>query len=290
MVIGVVIGGVASVLVSALAVAGAWAQGVVTPTELGAVVAPAASPSVPQAPTPFQALNVEVRVTETTGFARDTALERAARQSLPTVIHQGLGLPLAEAQEKVAKLGDPMKFVKQYNIVKESVLPFYQLRVNLVFNEEMLRKNFGGLNTLKTPEIEGPLSSPSPSVAAPEISNKTYIVQIDEPSAAGQDRARRAMAGVSGSTAVYTEITVDRVTLTVTTAQSEQELKDALAGVSATIVAAAEPLAPAEAPPSPENTTAAPPPAAQPTAQPAAPPSASPPNTQGRPAWLPSFW
>jgi hypothetical protein len=277
---------------------GVWAQNSPTlapvrPTQVANTVTPTAALPV----SPFTVENVVVTLSGTTGFARDTALEQAARQSLPGVLTRTLGLTTVEAQAKVKNLGDTLRFVSQYNIVKESVVPTYQLTTNLTFNESMLRTNFGQKITTISTTITYKTTS---STAEPEATNlqapvagQVYRVVVNDATAAGQDRARRLLNALPETTAIYETITTQSITLKLTTTQPETALNTALAGFSFTIA----PVLNESPTPVPTTVTLAPstgaplPEATQPTAQPnTTTPAPTPRPKPTRPAWLPDFW
>ncbi len=249
-----------------------------------------ATPSPTLASNPFQIKGVAVVLSQTTGFARDVALEQAARQALPQVLQGALGLPAAEANRKARAVGEAMRFVARYQVLQEAVLPAYSLTADLTFNESMLRKNFGGVASTATATQSLPATAASPSVSssmpASMPATQAYVVRISEPTAAGQDRARRQLAALPGTEVTYRLISGQGVELNVRTGQTNGALAAALAGWQPIITPVAPEAVPVQADATPEAPTSeALPATAQPRqpAQPAAPPSR-------RPAWLPDLW
>lgn len=246
---------------------------------LGGVQAQAVSPSifVATAPNPWLVPGVVVTVTDTAGFARDMALEQAARQSLPKVLSGPLGLATAEASRKARTVGEALQFVSRYQIVRESVLPSYTLTVDLQFNEAMLRKNFGGLvsPTQPTKAASGNTGSASPTVVP--ATRQEWVVRVAEPTAAGQDRARRALAALPNTTATIRLLASQGIEFLVQSPASPTELTAALAGWQPQISAVSANPPMVEAVPAPAELAA-----------PVAP--AATPEARTRPAWLPELW
>lgn len=104
-------------------------------------MASAAQPAQPA--DPFTVRNITVTVSNSTGFARDAALQQAAHSGLAQVL-QVLPMPAAQASSTAASIGNAMAFVQSYSIVHEALVPTYTLTVDLTYNQDMLRKNFGG--------------------------------------------------------------------------------------------------------------------------------------------------
>jgi hypothetical protein len=229
---------------------------------------------------PWQVKGVTVVLSGTTGFSRDMALEQAARQALLQVLQNPLGLSAAEAAAKARAVGEALRFVSRYQIVQEAVLPSYSLKADLTFNEAMLRKNFGGV---VAPVAVSNTAAVAPGTAASPAtggSAQSYIVRVPEPSAAGQDRARRALAALPDTRVTYRLISGQGIELNVQSAQPEQALRSTLAGWQPEI-RPAEPEAKlgVTEPATPEPVATEPKAAVPPT-----------PPASRRPAWLPDLW
>ena len=238
------------------------------------------------AQSPLEIKAVAVTISGTSGFARDVALEQAAKQALPQVLQgPSFQLTAAEAKAKTKAVGSAMPFVAKYKIVKESVLPTYALVADLTFSEPLLRKNFGGvkaeMQASETPKTEA--KSPAEAQPTPSQARRTtYVVRVPDSTPAGQDRARRALKALPQTTVLLRLISVQGVELTVTSAQPEDALKGALSAwptadwrvqtasveTPATPVLEAMPARPAD-------------PAATPTSAPA---------RRNLPAWMPDLW
>ncbi|MCA3244164.1 MAG: hypothetical protein INF43_02525 [Alphaproteobacteria bacterium] len=224
-------------------------------------------------PNPWLVPGVVVTVTDTAGFARDVALEQAARQALPKVLSVPLGLAAADATRKARTVGEALRFVSRYQIVRESVLPNYTLTVDLQFNEAMLRKNFGGVVSPTQPAGTVPSANPTASPTVVSAIPQEWVVRVAEPTAAGQDRARRALAALPNTTATIRLLAPQGIEFLVQSTVTPAELTAALAGWQPEISAASATLPVVEATP------------AVPVA-----PAATPPAARTRPAWLPELW
>ena len=248
-------------LVALLVPVSVWAQPLISAT----------APVLQNAPNPLQVLSVSVVLSGTTGFARDAALEQAARQALPKVLQTEMfGLSATEATAKTKALGAVLPFVARYNIVTERVVPVYSLVADLTFNEAKLRQNFGGVATPLAPAA----ASVTGTTPAPAPATHRWLVRITEPSAAGQDRARRALAALPNTRVTIYELARAELTFAVMTPQPEASILAVLKAWQPNIMP--QPEAPA---PVAIDTTPSP-------AEPATP--AAPPRTT--PAWLPDFW
>jgi hypothetical protein len=233
---------------------------------------------------PWQVKGVTVVLSGTTGFSRDMALEQAARQALLQVLQNPLGLSAAEAATKARAVGEAMRFVSRYQIVQEAVLPSYSLKADLTLNESMLRRNFGS----NFGGVVAPVAvSATAAVAASATANpatvgnaRGYIVRVPEPSATGQDRARRALAALPETRVTYRLISVQGIELNVRSAQPEQALRNALAGWQIEI-------RPAEAEAKLDAIELAKPELVANEPKAALPPT---PPASRRPAWLPDLW
>lgn len=257
------------------------AQAQAVSSSLPAVV----SATVPASP--WLVSGVVVTITDTTGFARDVALERAARQALPKVLAGPLGLPVAEANRKAKAVGEALQFVSRYQLMKESILPNYTLTVDLHFNEAMLRKNFGGVVSQTAPNA--PMANPTVATSnttpspAPSAIAQRWVVRVNEPTAAGQDRARRALAALPATTVTLRLIAPQGVEFMVASNQPPAVLREALAGWQPELTPVTE-----HATPTPSSEPAAAP-ATVPMVTPGAPAAPAAPSRQ-RPAWLPDLW
>jgi hypothetical protein len=230
------------------------------------------SSALPPVSNPLLVPSLSVVISGTTGYARDAALEQAARQGLPIVLSgPAFGLNAAEVAPKIKSLGSALPFVTRYTIRNERVLPSYSMVVDMVYNQAMLQKNFGAIHApaaSPTAPISGTEATPAPS-AMPQV----WLVRVQEPSAAGQDRARRALAALPNTTATLHEITRMGVVLKVTSGTPQNEIVTALAGWNPSIEPyTAQPVAAAPATPSVGAGT--------PLRAPARP----------NPAWLPDLW
>ncbi len=260
----------------------------------------AAQSSLTSSPTtsptsPWQIKGVAVVLSQTTGFARDVALEQAARKALPAVLTGPMGLPAAEAQRRVATLGEAMRFVSRYQIGREVVLPSYALTVDLTFNEAMLRRNFGGS---VSPSATLPISATSTASSLTEVvatatPRERWRVWIPEPAVAAQDRARRALQALPDTTVTLRRWVREGVEYDVASLQSPDQLRAALVGWSAELQPLTEPLIPAATNATNAAVSIAEGPPAQATeaaAATAVPPAAPKPALLKRPSWLPELW
>ena len=236
---------------------------------------------------PFEVKGVAVTVSGTTGFARDVALEQAARQALPTLL-QGpqFGLNAADAAAKVKALGDAMPFVARYKIVQESVLPSYALVADLTFNEALLRKNFGGVAgaaaVSPTAGMVAPTGDDTPLATA--SAKQGWVVRVPEPTPAGQDRARRALAALPETTVTLRLISTQGVELNVLSSQSQEALQAALAGWQASIQPQTAAVYSPAYTPAEDNPSTLPTPRAGEPSAPAAP------ARRNIPAWMSDLW
>jgi len=238
---------------------------------------------------PWVVKGVNVVLSGTTGFARDVALEQAARQALPTVLTGPLGLPAAVAARYAKTIGSAMPLVSRYQIVRESVLPTYALTVDLTFQEALLRKNFGGVvgsvvsSTLPVSPTGSVVSSSMRDTPAPESTPPTaarWLVRLPDPTAAGQDRARRALLALPASQVIIQRIGPMGVEFLVVGPASEAAMQNALPGTAAEIQPAT-PMPPANISASTSAVS---------SSAPRAPAAISSTMAPNRPAWLPDLW
>lgn len=224
----------------------------------GVVSGSAAAPS----PTdPFTIKGLVAAVSGSTGFDRDGALDSAARAGLARVL---AALPMDEAKaRKTAKtVGDPQRFVSSYIIVKEALVPAYSLTVDLTFNEQMLRANFGGVKTvavsssssvssLLTGGASGTiagggaavaLASPTLIVAA---AKHTFVVRLTDGDPGAQDRVYKKLREPAGASIRYRVATSEGAEWDVTTPLDQPALEADMRPLNATVVS---PLPPSQAP------------------------------------------
>ena len=155
---------------------------------------------------PFTIRGVSVTLPDK-GFAREAALEAAARQALPQAL-QLLPLSAADARRTARSVGTAMQFVSSYQIVQETLLPTYRLVTDLTFNESMLRTNFGGkLVASSTVVVSGSAVSGSVpaavSVSAPAPLAPQWIVRVASNNPADLDRAFRALQALPQANVTY---------------------------------------------------------------------------------------
>lgn len=249
------------------------------------------SASVPTATNPMLVPSITVVISDTAGYARDAALEKAARMALPKVLTGPVfQLNSKDIAPKLKSLGSAMPFVARYSIKQERVLPTYSMVVDMTFNEAKLRQNFGGIK-VQVGEGTGTVavSATMGAMAQPTAAPTAWLVRVNEPTAAGQDRARRALNALANTRAVVQEVARTSITFKVMSAQPQNQLAEALAGWNPVIAPYA--ATPVER----VNTTPAAPryqetyaqdPAATPTAAPAQTPTVG----RNAPAWLPDLW
>lgn len=217
---------------------------------------PTAQASVAQA-APFTVKGISIDLSNTTGFARDAALDQAAAKGLPLVL---VNLPMPEtlAQETARSVGDPMRFVASYAVVKETLIPNYSLIADLTFNEAMLRTNFGGKSTAVENSVSTSTVASATPLPPPPL--QTYLIQVNTADPIHQDEVYRRLTQTSATTVRYKSMARGAAQLEVTTPLSGPEVASLLEGTSANLqnqipsvptsptqswVAAASPTAPA---------------------------------------------
>lgn len=140
-------------------------------------------------PAAFSVDGVVVKLDESEGFNRDAALTAAARQGLPVALGQITPVMLStKATEVAASIGEPMTFVKSYKIVKEILVPAYQLTVNLQFDGVKLQSNFGS-KVLPEAVVSGTLGVTTTDTVSgsAEVSVAITVVHVESDTAQGQD-------------------------------------------------------------------------------------------------------
>lgn len=218
---------------------------VITPS--APVVASSTAPAATGMVGPFTIKDVTVVLSQTAGFARDTALDQAAKQALPKVL-EALPMDATEANEKAKAVGEPLRFVSSYKIVKEALIPTYSLIVDLTFNEPLLRSNFGGVKT-------GPLvvtsatSTVTVSASVPVMKNR-YIVRVTSVDPGSQDRVYKILSNLAMTNASYRVMAGMGAEFNVETPLSEANLDAALSGTGAVVALAGEMVSTAGAAPS----------------------------------------
>lgn len=140
-------------------------------------------------PVPFTVDGIVVKLDESDGFNRDAALTAAARQGLPVALGQIVPVvPSAKAREITASVGEPMTFVKSYKIVKEVLVPAYQLTVNLQFDGAKLQSNFGSKVVAEAVVSGTSLVTMTDAVGdAGDIGVAMTVVHVESASAKAQD-------------------------------------------------------------------------------------------------------
>ena len=193
----------------------------------------------------FRVTGVVVELTDTQGFGRDAALERAARDSLPTVLVR-VGLTPEDAAKKVKSLGSAMRFVQGYKVVKESLIPHYSLTADLTFSEAMVVKNFGAALPPKPQVAAANVDEASAVMAGPPL--QQWVVTV-EGSPANVDRVRVNLNAQASTQAHYRTLTSRGAELLVETPLDASQLQ-AAAGMRIQVVAleALVPAAAAEVP------------------------------------------
>jgi hypothetical protein len=233
-------------------------------TDISSTVTPraakAVSATLPVSATAPAALGlvkgVVVTLSDTTGFARDVGLQKGARQALPTVL---MRLPMAEADaQRIAKtVGDAKLFLKSYTIVKESILPRYTLTADLLYDEDALRKNFGG-QIIKPLPGQSAVSSSAADVSAPASPQPTAALQtlkvnIDSANPADANDLYQRLSRQKDVIVTYASIGMGHTVLNVTSPLTQNDLQalvgdDATVELPAPVVPAAQPQAAAVKP------------------------------------------
>lgn len=213
----------------------------VSGTDTGAV-APDAAPA-----NPFEVKGV-VATISATGFDRDAALEVAARQALPGVL-VSMGMPQDKATKTVKGLGNTMRFVTSYKVVKETLIPTYTLTTDLTFNGVVLQKNFGGklpvaasasAATSATAVTDGAAAADVAAPAAAPLAAQ-WVVRITNTDPAAVDKIRQNLNSQAGTRATYRLLTSNGAELLVETSLSQGDLTRA-AGGNVEVIALNAPL------------------------------------------------
>jgi hypothetical protein len=205
---------------------------------------------------PFVVKGVVVTLSGTTGFARDEALDKAARQALPAVL-QALPMDAAKAAKTAKTLGNVMRFVSSYRVVKETVIPVYSLTADLTFNEAMLHKNFGGdvvvvsattTTTAVSQSLLGPTADGGLVVAAGKaVPLNHWLVRTENSDPAEVSRLFEKLNSSEGMKATYRLVTSAGAEMVVDTALDMNTLQS-LVGRDATVSALPETPMPQAAP------------------------------------------
>lgn len=188
----------------------------VLPTQPSRTVAVAAAASPTEAvANPLEVKGVVVTLSDTTGFDRDAALEVAAKQGLPKVL-ETLGHKPESALAKTKSLGNAMRFVQGYKVVKESLIPVYTLTADLTFNGPMVIKNFGG----KMPVAEAEFVAAANAQAGVEAVVDTapvrkWVVRIQDRNPANVDKVRVSLGKQPNTRATYRLLTSEGAELLV---------------------------------------------------------------------------
>lgn len=211
------------------------------------------------ATSPFVVKGVVVMLSGTTGFARDEALDKAARQALPAVL-QVLPMDAAKAAKTAKTLGNVMRFVSSYRVVKETVIPVYSLTADLTFNEAMLRKNFGELVVVSATttttttsatvnqSLLGPTGDGGLVVAAKAgVPLNHWLVRMENPDPAEVSRLFEKLNSTEGMKATYRLVTSAGAEMVVDTALDMNTLQS-LVGRDATVTVLPVAVMPAAAP------------------------------------------
>lgn len=177
---------------------------------------------------------ITVSMSESIGFARDAALTDAARKGLPQALAQ-LETPVSEEEaESIAKnIGEPMRFVKSYKIVRELLVPTYTLTVDMVYDAATLQANFGKVKTTtttvttKTESTEAEAWSTGP---APALTGVPVQVTVEADSAADQDKVYNTLAR-AGLKPVWRLITREGGKLVLTNTGTLEELVSKVDGL-----------------------------------------------------------
>lgn len=230
-----------------------------TPATLPSATTPVSTSAVSSATSLAVVKGIVVTLSGTTGFARDTALDLAAKQGLPTVLER-LPMPKATAASTAKSIGDAQKFVKSYTIIKETILPTYRLTVDLTYNEALLRKNFGGIMTKPATVSASTVTSASAPISAtaltqamplqefikPEPYRLLATITADTPETV--DTVVKMLESQPETQVLYTLLTADETRLSIQTPRSLTEIQT-LVGTQATVTDATPTPAPALASP-----------------------------------------
>lgn len=194
------------------------------------------------AASPFTIKGVVVTLSDTTGFARDEALEKAARNAMPLAL-EALPLEPAKAAKLAKDVGGIMRFVASYRVVKETVIPSYSLTADLTFNEEMLRKNFGGAVSATTAGVvDATHTADGGEVVASSVALplKKWLVRMENSDVAEVSRVFDKLNGTAGTRATYHKMTSTVTEMTVATPLEMQALQAVVGGHG--VVSAFEPV------------------------------------------------
>lgn len=228
----------------------------VAPVPVGATEVSASAPASVAA-NPFVVKGVVVTLSQTTGFARDAALDQAARQALPQVL-QELEIPADKAAKAAASVGNPLQFVASYAIVKEALIPTYSLTTDLTFDAKMLRANFGGVVGVTSGSEVVSGSEVSASMVVPPPPLRRYVVRVANSDPVVQDSVFRKLSALRGAKVRYLVMASQGADLEVMAPQDEAGVDAAVEGTGAVVVPAlaqpkAEPAAPPPALPAPSG-------------------------------------
>lgn len=203
----------------------------ITTTEAGKVAEGADSP--------FVVRGVSVTLGQTTGFARDAALDMAARKALPQVL-AALPMSAEDATAKAKAVGQPLSFVSSYTIVKEVLIPTYGLVVDLTFNEQMIRTNFGGVrvsSTVVVSSTSGGLISDTVAAPVAPVKMNRFVVRVLTADPISQDKVYRALSGLQDTQAHYRVMAGAGAEFGVNTPLDESRIDAAVSGFGAVVTA-----------------------------------------------------
>lgn len=195
---------------------------------------PAATVSVATAVSPVAVVNplevkgLVVTLSDTTGFDRDAALEIAAKKGLPQVL-ETLGHSKESAVSKTKTLGNAMRFVQGYKVVKETLIPVYTLTADVTFNGPMVIKNFGGKIPVAQAETAPAVAAGAAATAMvdeAEVSPvKQWVVKVRDRDPAAVDKVRVNLAKQPGTRATYRLLTSEGAELLVDTTMDAAEVQ-----------------------------------------------------------------
>lgn len=194
---------------------------------------------------PFEVRGVVVTLSQTTGFARDAAMDMAARKALPQVL-AALPMEPAQAAAKAKAVGNPLTFVSSYRIAKEVLIPTYALTVDLTFNEAMLRSNFGGVRVAAQAAVPAGGGLVSTTVAASPsapVSLNHFVVRVATTDPTQQDKVYRLLSGLTQSQAHYRVMAGVGAEFTLDTPYDERKLDGVLGGTGAVVMPVEAPAA-----------------------------------------------
>lgn len=216
-------------VLAALAVGSVQAQSLPSAVPLQAEQLPAVSTTQPVPPAKaFSVEGVVVKLDASEGFNRDMALTQAARQALPVALGQlEPPVPASKAADIAKNVGDPMTFVKSYKLVKEVLVPAYQLTANLQFDGAKLQTNFGSKVPVVKVEVAAEVSDTETVTPASAISDATVSVVLEADTAGAQDELFSKLEQ-AGMNPVWQLIRRDGATVTLNTALEGDALADKL--------------------------------------------------------------